>query len=156
MILIIIITKGDAHMKTPLERLTEYVKDKKLKSSTQRNHILSIMVNEKRHRTIEEIYTIAKKGNSDIGIATVYRTVRLLCDAGIVREIYMGHDVTRYEIITDESHHDHLICVKCGRFIEVESDVIEKEQLRIAQSSGFELTNHSLIMYGICNECRKK
>jgi Fur family transcriptional regulator, ferric uptake regulator len=143
-------------MKSPIDRLMEHVKNKNLKSSTQRNHILSIMVNEKRHRTIEEIYAITKKENGDIGIATVYRTVRLLCDAGIAREIHMDRDVTRYEIITDESHHDHLICVTCGRFVEVESDIIEKEQLRIAQSRGFELTNHSLIMYGICTECRKK
>jgi Fur family transcriptional regulator, ferric uptake regulator len=143
-------------MKPPLERLFDYVKNGRLKSSTQRNHILAIMVNEKKHLTVEEIYTTSKKENGEIGIATVYRTVRLLCDAGIAREIHMDHDVTRYEIITEESHHDHMICIQCGRFVEVESDIIEKEQLRIAKSYDFELTNHNLVMYGLCNVCRKK
>lgn len=153
---LIIIINMEAVMKTPAERLDEHVKQKGLKSSGQRSVILSIMLGDERHHTVEELYEICKKKNPDIGIATVYRTVKLLCDAGIARELHINNDVTRYEIITDDTHHDHLVCIRCGNFVEIASDVIEKEQLKIAKQNGFDLTDHSLILYGICSSCAKK
>lgn len=143
-------------MRSPEIRLNEHIKGSGLRPSTQRNAILSIMEMEKRHYTIEEIYEIARKSDSGIGIATIYRTIRLFCDAGIVREIQLLNGVTRYEVIVDNTHHDHLICADCGKFVEISSEKIEKEQSRIAQSYGFELTNHILILYGICSECSSK
>jgi len=142
-------------MKSPEIRLNDHIKESGLRTSSQRNVILSIMGNDKKHYTIEEIYEIAKKSNPGIGIATIYRTIRLFCEAGIAREIHLINDITRYEVITDSRHHDHLMCVNCGAFVEIASDIIEKEQSRIAQNHGFELTNHNLILYGICKECSK-
>lgn len=142
-------------MRTPESRLDDHIKDSGLRTSSQRNAVLSIMGNEKKHYTVEEIYEIAKRSDSGIGIATIYRTVRLLCNAGIAREIHLLNEVTRYELITDSSHHDHLICVNCGMFVEVSSEIIEKEQSRIALQHGFNLTNHNLVLYGICKKCSK-
>lgn len=142
-------------MRSPESRLNEHIKESGLRPSSQRNAILSIMGNEKKHCTVEELHEIAKQSNSGIGIATIYRNIRLFCEAGIVREIHLINDVTRYEVITDNNHHDHLICVNCGAFVEIASDIIEKEQSRIARNNGFELTNHNLILYGICKECSK-
>jgi Fur family ferric uptake transcriptional regulator len=143
-------------MKTPSERLDEHVKSKGLKSSGQRAVILGIMLGEEKHHTAEELYELCKKKNPDIGIATVYRTVKLLCDAGIARELHFESGVTRYEIVTDDTHHDHLVCVRCGNFTEISSPLIEDEQIKIAKKNGFELTDHSLILYGICPSCRNK
>lgn len=143
-------------MSSTIEKLNEYVKNNGLKISSQRNHILEIMESEHIHRSVEEIYDIVKKSNPEIGIATVYRTVKLLCDAGIAKEIHTSHDLTRYEIVSDNSHHDHLICQNCGKFIEIESDIIEKEQAKIAAKYDFELKDHCHILYGICGDCRKK
>jgi Fur family ferric uptake transcriptional regulator len=154
--MIVIITIVEAVMKTPVERLDEHVKQKGLKTSGQRNEILRIMLGVSSHHTVEELYDICKKKNPDIGIATVYRTVKLLCDAGIVREIHVNNDVSRYEITADDTHHDHLVCVRCGNFTEISSPLIEDEQIRIAKKNGFELTDHSLILYGICSSCRNK
>ena len=143
-------------MKSAENRLNDHIKNSGLRPSSQRNSILSIIQMEKRHYTVEEIYEIAKKTDSGIGIATVYRTIRLFCDAGIAREIQLLNDVTRYEVITDNTHHDHLICADCGMFVEISSDIIEKEQSLIALNYGFELTDHNLILYGICKECSDK
>jgi Fur family transcriptional regulator, ferric uptake regulator len=146
----------EVKMKTPAERLDGYVKQKGLKSSGQRSVILSFMLKDAQHHTVEELYEICKKKNPEIGIATVYRTVKLLCDAGIARELHVNNDVTRYEVITDDTHHDHLVCVSCGSFAEISSEIIEMEQLKIAKQNGFELTDHSLVLYGICSSCVKK
>lgn len=143
-------------MQTPEEKLSKYVKEHRLKSSSQRNVILSFMINNRKHHTVEELYDFIKKDNPEIGIATVYRTIRLLCDAKIVHEIRIGNDETRYEVIEPAYHHDHLLCENCGTFVEISSSIIENEQKKIANKHGFTLTNHSLILYGICQKCSKK
>lgn len=142
-------------MKTPENRLDDHIKESGLRASSRRNAILSIMESEKKHYTVEELHEIVKKTDTGIGLATIYRTIRLFCDAGIAREIRLVNDVTRYELITDSTHHDHLICINCGTFVEVSSEIIEQEQSQIAKNYGFELTNHNLILYGICGKCSK-
>lgn len=151
--IIIINSRKVPLMRSPENRLNDHIKGSGLRTSSRRNAILSIMGMEKKHYTVEELYEITKKTDPGIGIATIYRTIRLFCEAGIAREIHPVNDVTRYEVITDNRHHDHLICVGCGTFVEISSDVIEKEQSRIARKHGFELTNHNLILYGICSGC---
>ena len=143
-------------MENPLDRLTAHVKERGLKSSNQRNIILAAMSSDQKHHTIDEIYALLRKDHSEIGIATVYRTVRLLCDAGIARELVINHQVSRYELILDDDHHDHIVCTTCGCFIEISSDLIEKEQIRIAKQNNFTLTDHSLVLYGLCRECSRK
>lgn len=142
-------------MEFVLERLNDHLKEHGLKTSTQRNLVLEIMLREKKHLTVEELYAIVKAEHPDIGIATVYRTVRLLCEANIARELPITQQVSRYEIVSEGNHHDHLICTSCGRFVEISSEQIEREQLLIAKKYDFTLTDHSLILYGICKQCRK-
>lgn len=143
-------------MVNPEQKLSDHVKSRGLKSSSQRNVVLEVMTRVNKHCTIEEIYDFCRKQNQEIGIATVYRTVRLLCDAGIARELRVSHDISRYEVVTDEKHHDHIVCVSCGRFVEIHSESIEKEQDRIAREQGFILTDHSHVLYGECSVCRAK
>lgn len=154
--MIIIINSSGGGMKSTVTRLDDHIKGSGLRISSRRNVLLSIMEREKRHFTVDELYDITKKTNAGIGIATIYRTVRLFCEAGIVREIHLADNVTRYEVINDNSHHDHLICVKCGTFIEISSRIIENEQLKIARNNGFELKDHSLVLYGVCKKCSGK
>ena len=143
-------------MKSPEARLDDYIKGCGLRASSQRNVLLSIMESEKRHYTVDELYEMTRKSNRGIGIATIYRTIRLFCEAGIIREIHLANDVTRFEVISDNTHHDHLICVDCGTFVEISSGIIEKEQARIARENGFNLTDHSLLLYGVCAKCSVK
>ncbi|MGL4370223.1 MAG: Fur family transcriptional regulator, partial [Spirochaetota bacterium] len=146
---------GRLTMTTHIEKLDQFVKDRQLKKSTQRNNILSLMIAENKHLTVDEIYSRVKIKNPEIGIATVYRTIHLLCDAGIANELYIDSATTRYEI-TSAEHPDHLICTVCGLFIELCSEAIEKEQHNMAKKHGFILTDHRLMLFGICPSCRKK
>jgi Fur family ferric uptake transcriptional regulator len=105
--------------------------------------------------TAEEIYLAVKKKHPGIGYATVYRTLKLLCEAGICRELTCEDGIKRYEYQSQDEHHDHLICTKCGIFVEVVDPEIEKLQERLFKSNGFYPERHRMELYGICKKCSK-
>ena len=141
-------------MNSLLEKFNLYAVKNKLRKSGQRDAVLSVFLRQSEHLSVDEIYNLLRKENPDIGIATVYRTVNLLREAGIVKELHLD-GVIRYEILS-ERHHDHLVCSSCGTTVEISSDIIEKEQEALAEKHGFVLTDHSLILTGLCSTCRKK
>lgn len=141
-------------MKSLAEKLDAYVSAKRLRKSGQRNAVLEVMAARQGHFTVDEICSLLKKNNPDIGIATVYRTMKLFLDAGLVEELNID-GTCRYEILK-KGHHDHLVCTSCGETIEITSDKIEKEQESIARKYGFELTDHTLLLLGCCSSCRNK
>ena len=93
-------------------------------------------------------------GHPTVGHTTVYRTLKLLTEAGLAREVRFGDGKTYYEHHYNHDHHDHLICTECGKIIEFFSAEIEDLQDKMAEQYGFRLTNHSLRMWGICTECQ--
>lgn len=141
--------------KNPQEILAEYVSRKKLKFSHQRQEILGVLLASRKHHTAEEVFGLAKKKNSGIGNATVYRTLRLLCESGLCRELKCEDGIGRFEVQWGHEHHDHLICIKCGVFVEVVDPRIEKLQEELAAEEGFVLMRHRLELYGVCPECRR-
>ncbi len=125
-----------------------------LKVTHPRVKILSIMENsEKRHLGAEEVYKTLLETGEDVGLATVYRVLTQFEAAGLVMRHHFegGHSV--YEINQGE-HHDHILCVKCGRVDEFVDDIIEERQTAIARKAGYEITDHYLNIYGICADCR--
>jgi Fur family transcriptional regulator, ferric uptake regulator len=138
-----------------LEILNEYIRKNNLKSSSQRGIILEAFLSGNRHITADELHDIIKNENPNIGIATIYRTMKLLCACGLSREFILEDGKTRFEAVYDNEHHDHLICTKCGKFVEIVSPDIEKFQEKIARENGFLLKSHRLNLYGICKTCRK-
>ncbi|HNX23477.1 MAG TPA: Fur family transcriptional regulator [Spirochaetota bacterium] len=138
-----------------LIKLEHHLKNEHLKSSSQREDILRILYNSGKHLTAEELYDICKKSIPNLGIATIYRAIKLFCSIGVCTEIIIDNGITRYEI-NDNHHHDHLICSKCGIFVGIVSPEIEKIQKKISENYGFELVNHRLNLYGICPKCRAK
>lgn len=143
-------------MKEPLVVFTDYLARKNLKMTPQRRLILEIFLKESGHHTSEDLYNIVKKSDKSIGQATVYRTLKLLCESGLAKEVNFGDGVTRYEQQYGFSHHDHIICEECGKAIAVVDDKIEQLQERLAAEHGFVLTGHEMYLYGICSDCRKK
>lgn len=139
-----------------LKRLDDHLKSEHLKSSNQREEILKVFYNSGKHLTAEELYNTCRGSIPNLGIATIYRAIKLFCSIGICKEIIVENGTARYEISDDNNHHDHLICSKCGIFVEIVSPEIEKLQKKISDSYGFELVNHRLNLYGICPGCRKK
>ena len=133
----------------------DYLKTKNLKHSHQRREILHIFLNIDRHLTANELYQIVQKKYPSIGYATIYRTLKLLCECGLCRELKFEDGTTRYEHLYGHQHHDHLICTKCGRLIEVVDQEIEHLQEKLAKLHGFYLERHRMELYGICKRCKK-
>jgi len=106
----------------------QYIKNKRLLYSKQREQILDIFLKTKKHVTIDELHMRAKKKNPKIGLATVYRAMRIISDADLAREVDFGDGVRRFEHKYRHKHHDHLVCTQCGKVIEVLSPEFEKMQ----------------------------
>jgi Fur family ferric uptake transcriptional regulator len=137
-----------------LNQLKELIKKRGLKQSAQREIILKTLYSYDEHLSPEEIFSIVKKENCSIGLATVYRTLSFLEKEGMVNSISFGLDGKKYELNKGE-HHDHMICLKCGKIIEFFDEKLEALQEEIAKKSGFKLITHQLNLYGICKECKK-
>jgi Fur family ferric uptake transcriptional regulator len=104
------------------------------------------------HMSAEDIYRALIEMGEDVGLATVYRVLTQLEAAGLVKRLYFEGGQSVFEL-NQGDHHDHLVCVKCGKVEEFVDLVIEKQQKEIANRAGFQMTDHSLNIYGICNGC---
>ncbi|BCD68275.1 Fur family transcriptional regulator [Nitratiruptor sp. YY09-18] len=137
-----------------LDQLKDIVKKRGLKYSSQREQILRVLFNAKKHLTPEEIYNEVKKENPSIGLATVYRTLAFLEREKFVNSISFGTEGKKYELNRGE-HHDHMICIKCGDILEFFNEELESLQEEIAKKFNFKLITHEMNMYGICPKCQK-
>ena len=127
-----------------------------LKVTLPRMKILEILEqNEQRHLSAEDVYKALLEAGEDIGLATVYRVLTQFETAGLVTRHHFegGHSVFE---LSQGDHHDHILCVKCGRVDEFVDEVIEERQKQIAEKAGYEMTDHSLYIYGVCEQCRKE
>lgn len=122
-----------------------------LKVTLPRMKILEILESsDKRHLSAEDIYKILLETGEDIGLATIYRVLTQFQDAGLVIRHHFETGQAVFELERGK-HHDHLICVKCGKIVEFVDESIEAKQKEIAEKNGFRISDHSLIIYGICN-----
>jgi len=127
-----------------------------LKVTLPRIKILELLERaELHHMSAEEVYKALIAQGEDVGLATVYRVLTQFEQAGIVERHNFENNLSVFEI-TQEEHHDHLVCDICGKIVEFHNETIEVEQLRVAKEHGFKLSGHSLVLYGICNnkECQ--
>jgi Fur family ferric uptake transcriptional regulator len=140
-----------------LSRFKSILKENALKFTAQREAILQVLFTSREHLTPEELHALLKqeKSGSAIGISTVYRTLNLLEEAGLVSSISFGAHGKKFEL-SGSDHHDHIICIRCDKIVEFEDEIIEKRQESVAKEAGFELTDHTMQLYGICNECKSK
>ena len=127
---------------------------KGLRSTRQRDVIIDIFFSTHQHVSVEELYLKIKPSHPSIGFATVYRTLKLLAEAGVARELTLKDGQTRYEHLLEGEHHDHLICTSCSAIVEFENETIERLQRDIAEKHGFSITSHRLELYGLCAACR--
>lgn len=134
------------------QRFADYVQKQKLKSTQQRDVIVDQFLRSTGHISIEDLLARVRKKAPKVGYATVYRTLKLLADAGIAAARQFGDGQTRYEVMGEgHGHHDHLICVSCGLILEFENDTIEQLQDEMADRlGGFQLVRHKLELYGLC------
>ena len=136
--------------------LHEHMEKRGLRSTEQRKVIVETFFQAPHHVSIEELLSQVRQKDPRVGYATVYRTLKLLTECGVAFERKFGDGLTRYELADESSHHDHLICVDCGKIIEFEEPQIEELQERIAKRYNFTLKTHKHEMYGSCAECTAK
>jgi Fur family ferric uptake transcriptional regulator len=106
------------------------------------------------HFSAEDVYNRLIEQGNDIGIATVYRILMQFADAGLLRKSNFDGDKAWFEL-EDGEHHDHLLCVECGKVVEFLNPSIEEQQRAVAKTHGFELLEHNMVLYGLCGKCKK-
>ena len=148
--------RGAIEIESKLKRLQDFISGKRLKNTKQRDLIASIALRAEGHIGVEEIFRAARKKDSKVGFSTVYRTMKLLKECGLVIERHFGDGVTRYEPLHDGEHHDHLICTSCGDIVEFEDEEIEERQETVATRYGFVIQSHKHEIYGLCPRCAAK
>jgi len=133
----------------------EDLKSVGLKVTLPRLKILEVLERSSNHHlSAEDIYRALMEQREEVGVATIYRVLTQFEESGIVNKLNFENNQAVYELSNVE-HHDHLVCVKCNIIIEFQDDVIEQHQLQIANKYGFQLTDHSLYLYGLCKTCKE-
>jgi len=138
------------------QRFEQALRERGLKSTAQRDDIAKVFFSGDAHFSVDELYTAVRKVNPRVGYATVYRTLKLLKECGLAAERHFDDGQARYEPIEETAqHHDHIICERCGKIVEFNSDELERHQERIARFLGFVVSHHRMELYGICADCRE-
>lgn len=142
-------------MDTKIETYHQFLRDKGLKTTRQRELIVAEFFRKHQHLTVEELHQKVRRQDSSIGYATVYRTLKLLTEWGLALKREFGGGQARFEHVTAR-HHDHLICVRCGEIIEFENEKIERLQEQVCERHRFHLVTHKMELYGLCEKCRRR
>jgi Fur family ferric uptake transcriptional regulator len=137
------------------QKLDGYLADQGLKQTQQRKMVIQYFLGMEKHVSVEELHEFIRRKGHPIGLATVYRTLSLLKEAGLVEQKQFAEGKSVYEVNEPNSHHDHLICISCRKVIEFENDGIEKLQEEVAKEHEFTLVYHSLDLFGYCKRCQK-
>ncbi len=124
-----------------------------VRRSTPRDQVVEIFLSQKGHLSAEELLTRVRERNRRVGLATVYRTLKLLSECGLAIERKFNRQISTFEPAVYGKHHDHLICLRCGAIEEFTEPGIEALQERVARSHGFQITDHKLELYGHCRKC---
>jgi Fur family ferric uptake transcriptional regulator len=132
--------------------LRDHLAKHQLKLTRQREQILSLFLKVE-HITAEQMYRMLAKKDPHIGLATIYRTLNLFCEAGLAQARHFGTQ-TQYDNVSHKGHHDHLICTDCGKIVEFENCDIERLQEEVAKRNGFTIKTHKLELYGLCAHCQ--
>ncbi len=141
-------------MKSAEQLFTEFLRTKGLRFTRERRNILSEIMKTHSHFEVEDIYMRLRKKNIKVSQASIYRTLPLLVESGIVLKTPCDKMTARYEHVIGHKHHDHMVCMKCGKVIEFRDQNIEKLQEKDAKKHRFEMLGHRLVISGLCERCR--
>ncbi len=133
----------------------DFLHQRELRWTPQRKMILDIFLSFDGHIQIEPLLEKIQAQDPSLGIATLYRTLKLLIDCGLVEAHSFQNGKKTYERMFHVHHHDHLICTRCEETIEFEHPLIEKYQIEICEAYGFTLKSHKMELFGVCRNCKK-
>ena len=140
--------------RSELQLLKNYIATNNLRYTPQREVILDLFLQSEGHINADDLYKKVEGDHPEIGIATVRRSLNLFVKCKIANKVRFGDGKTVYE--HKHSHHDHLICISCGKILEFRNDEIEKLQEEVAKKNNFTVSKHKLEIYGYCADCAYK
>lgn len=142
--------------KAALDRFERFLRGRGLSMTRPRRTIAELALRAGEHFSAQELLRWARARDPYIGKVTVYRTLALLVKSGLLAERDFVRDRKHYEPILDRPHHEHMICIRCGRILEFIDEQIERLQERVARRHGFEIVHHIHKLFGYCSECRRR
>jgi Fur family ferric uptake transcriptional regulator len=142
-------------MTDPIQVFAEYLSSKNLKLTKERKVVLQEVFISRGHLEAEDLLYNLKRKGKHASRATVYRTLELLIDSGIVRKVDLGHGHSHYELVVDHPHHEHMICLSCGKVIEFSDRTMERSLNKLCRKNEFEHTSHRFEIFGRCGKCIK-
>jgi len=142
-------------MRTKEEIFRNYLREKGLKFTPERQVILERIFSLHRHFDVDQLYEILRKEGEYISRATIYRILPLLVESDLIKEVFRCQGRANYEHTFGHEHHDHMLCIKCGKVIEFKEEKIEELQAAICKRYGFNPVEHRLSIRGYCKRCSK-
>jgi Fur family ferric uptake transcriptional regulator len=139
-----------------LERFRRHLRDRHLPVTRQRDLIAQTVLTSDEHLSVDAIQKHLKELGERVGTATIYRTLDVLVRSGLVRAHDFGEGFKRYEPMPQQEHHEHLICLRCGRVVEFQNERLERMLPIIADEHAFQHQRHRVEVYGLCRECRHR
>jgi Fur family ferric uptake transcriptional regulator len=139
-----------------LERFRRHLREHHQPVTRQRDRVAQVVFRSDDHLSVDGILRELKQQGEQVGIATVYRTLDLLVESGLVRVHEFGEGFRRYEPMTTQAGHEHLICERCGRVVEFANERLERMLPVLADEQGFQHQRHRVEIYGVCRECRQR
>jgi len=137
------------------QRFESYVRSSGLKFTCQRELVLEAFLQIEEHVSVDDLYQMIRRDYRNVGYATVHRTMKLICDSGLAREVVFDDGVSRYEH-SHHSHHHHLVCTECRKIIEFESPEMERGEQKILKEYGFAMQFHRCELFGLCRDCQSR
>ncbi len=145
----------DPRVRAALWTFSSYLRRRGLRSTSQRRVVLAEVMRQEGHFDAESLHEELRRNGSAVSLATVYRTLALLHEAGLIRETVHADATTHYEAAYGHAHHDHMVCVECGKVIEFCDERIEELQRKVCRERGFQALDHRMGIRGVCSECRR-
>ena len=140
---------------TVVDRFRAWLREHNLPVTAPRLAVADVLLNSERHLSADEIAAELDARGEKVGTATVYRTIDVLLDSGLVVERDFGEGFRRFEPARDVPHHEHLLCTSCGKVEEFRDERLERITTLVAESRGFARSRHRLVIYGVCRECQR-
>jgi Fur family ferric uptake transcriptional regulator len=139
-----------------VDRFRRYLRDHHQPVTRQRDQVAQTVLLSEEHLSVDEIIRRLRQQGEAVGTATVYRTLEVLVESGLVRAHDFGEGFKRYERMPAQAHHEHLICERCGRVVEFQNERLERMLPILADEHGYEHQRHRVEIYGVCGDCRRR
>ncbi len=134
-----------------------FLRSRDLRGTNQRGKVLDVFLSTEDHVSVDDLYRIIHgKGERKVGYATVHRTMKLITECGLAREVAFDDGVVRYEHSYRHEHHHHLVCTRCRKVIEFTSEAIERAEKAVLEKYDFEMESNHYKIYGLCRECARQ